>query len=172
VLSDGEWREVFDAFQRTAWRFEAQPTYTMPREAASIARFLRGEEKPAEHNARWHGRVRAYREAGKRVERVRVVRRPLTDYQRYQFSWSIPGNIEAGEEIRVLDVTENDYGLPVTGQDWWMFDDSTVVHLNYRPDGTQIGREVFEGDPEPYRRWKRIAIAASVPFPEYVKDGE
>jgi hypothetical protein len=40
--------------------------------------------------------------------------------------------------------------------------------MNYRTDGTQINRELHEGDPEPYRRWKRIAVAESVPFLEYV----
>ncbi|TSB21447.1 hypothetical protein FNJ62_18620 [Streptomyces benahoarensis] len=53
VLLDGEdWRRFFDAFAHEAWRFEAQPTYTMPKEQENVARFLRGEEKPAGHNAR------------------------------------------------------------------------------------------------------------------------
>lgn len=31
VLLDGdEWRRAFDAYEREAWRFEAQPTYAMP----------------------------------------------------------------------------------------------------------------------------------------------
>ncbi|MFD4573456.1 DUF6879 family protein [Streptomyces sp. NPDC058417] len=170
MLSDGEWRKVFDTFQHDAWRFETQPTYTMPREAENVARFLRGEDKPAEHNAKWHLRVKGYLEAGRKIGRVRVVRRPLTDYQRYQFAWGIPGNVAAGEDIRILDVTHDDYGLPVEGQDWWMFDDSTLVHLNFRPDGTQIGREIHDGDVEQFRAWKRTALAAAVPFAEYVKE--
>ncbi|MGW7521329.1 DUF6879 family protein [Streptomyces sp. NPDC054796] len=113
MLVDGEeWRRFFDAFEYEAWRFEAQPTYTMPKEQENVARFLRGEKKPADHNARWHERVREYVASGRRVVRVRVVRRPLTDYQRYQFAWGIPGNIGAGEDIRILDVTREDYGLP------------------------------------------------------------
>lgn len=170
MLSDGEWRKVFDGFQREAWRFEAQPTYAMPREAENVARFLRGEVKPADHNARWHARVGEYRASGKTIGRVRVVRQPLTDYQRYQFTWGIPGNIAAGEDIRILDVTQDDYGLPIAGQDWWMFDESSVVHLNFRPDGTQIGRTFLEGDVEPYWQWKRVALDAAVPFAEYVKE--
>ncbi|MBW1602721.1 hypothetical protein JJV70_11490 [Streptomyces sp. JJ66] len=171
MLLDGDdWRAYFDAFEREAWRFEAQPTYTMPKERANFARFLRGEAKPPDHNARWHERVRQYMASGRRVRRVRIVRRPLTDYQRYQFSWGIPGNIEAGEDIRVLDVTDEDYGLPLTGQDWWMFDDTRIVHLNYRPDGTQINRETHTGNPEPYLRWKETALKHAVPFKEYIKD--
>ncbi|WP_406342822.1 DUF6879 family protein [Streptomyces sp. NBC_00648] len=170
MLLDGEgWRRFFDAFEREAWRFEAQPTYAMPKEQENIGRFLRGEPKPADHNARWHERVRAYVASGRSIGRVRIVRQPMTDYQRYQFAWGIPANIRAGEDIRVLDVTRSDHGLPLTGQDWWMFDDTRVVHLNFRPDGTQINREVVEGDPAPYREWKRIAMENAVPFEEYVK---
>lgn len=170
MLLDGDdWRRFFDAFEREAWRFEAQPTYTMPKEEENVARFLRGEDKPADHNARWHERVRGYMESGKAVGRVRVVRQPLTDYQRYQFAWGIPGNIAAGEDIRILDVTRDDFGLPLSGRDWWMFDDFRIAHLNFRPDGTQINRESYEGDAGPYRGWKRVALEHAVPFEEYVK---
>lgn len=172
MLLDGEsWREVFDAYQRDAWRFEAQPAYTMPNEAESVNRFLRGESKPESHNARWHERVRGYVAAGRRIGRVRVIRQPLTDYQRYQFAWGIPGNIEAGEDIRVLDVTREDCGLPLTGQDWWMFDETQIVHLNFRPDGTQINRELVES-PEiaQYKRWRDICLAHAVPFAQYLKE--
>lgn len=170
MLLDGEdWRRFFDAFEREAWRFEAQPTYTMPKEQENLTRFLRGENKPAEHNARWHERVRGYVGSGRNIGRVRIVRQPLTDYQRYQFAWGIPGNIAAGEDIRILDVTREDYGLPLSLRDWWMFDGARIAHLNFRPDGTQINREKYEGDPTPYREWQRIAMEHAVPFEEYVK---
>ncbi|WP_409470724.1 DUF6879 family protein [Streptomyces sp. HC307] len=172
LLDGNEWRRTFDAYEREAWRFEAQPTYTMPREAENVARFLRGEPKPADHNARWHERVHGYLALGRTIGRVRVVRQPLTDYQRYQFAWGIPGNIAAGEDIRILDVTQDDYGLPLSGTDWWIFDESRIVHLNYRQDGTQISRELFTGDPTPYLEWKRTALTHSMPFAEYVKESE
>ena len=169
-MDGDEWRRTFDAYERDAWRFEVQPVYTMPREAENVARFLRGDPKHADHNARWHERVRGYRASGRIVGRVRVVRQPLTNYQRYQFAWGIPGNIAAGEDIRVLDVSHDDYGLPLSGTDWWMFDESRIVHLNFRADGTQINRELFAGDASPYLEWKQIALAHSVPFAEYVKE--
>lgn len=173
MLLDGDaWRRTFDAYEREAWRFEVQPTYTMPKETENVTRFLRGEPKPDDHNSRWHERVRGFTASGRTIGRVRVVRQPLTDYQRYQFAWGIPGNIKAGEDIRVLDVTRDDYGLPLSGTDWWMFDEARVVHLNFRPDGTQINRELFTGDITPYMEWKRISLIYSVPFAEYVKDFE
>ncbi|TDU02486.1 hypothetical protein EDD99_0879 [Streptomyces sp. 846.5] len=172
MLLDGDgWREVFDTYERDAWRFEAQPVYTMPNETENISRFLRGEPKPSNHNERWHQRVRGYKAAGRTVGRVRIVRQPLTDYQRYQFAWGIPGNIEAGEDIRVLDATRSDYGLPLTGRDWWLFDDSRVVNLNFRPDGTQISRELVESpNLAQHLRWRDVAMTNSVPFAEYLKE--
>ncbi|GAA1501547.1 hypothetical protein GCM10009760_64450 [Kitasatospora kazusensis] len=169
MLLDGDqWRRHFDGFQHDAFRLEAQPTYTMPREADNVARFLRGESKPAGHNAAWHTRVRGFVSAGRTIGRVRVVRRPLTDYQRYQFAWGIPGNIAAGENIRILDATDQDFGLP--DQDWWMFDDSSVVQLNFRPDGTQINRELLVGRAVEHQRLKKTAIENSVPFFDYLKE--
>ncbi|MFE7133557.1 DUF6879 family protein [Streptomyces sp. NPDC057638] len=169
LLDGADWRRFFDAFEREAWRFEAQPTYTMPREQENVARFLRGEDRPADHNARWHERVRGFVQSGRRIGRVRIVRQPLTDYQRYQFAWGIPGNIAAGEDIRVLDVTQGSHGLPLPGQDWWMFDEARIARLNFRPDGTQINREAYGGDPAPNQEWKRIALTHALPFEEYVK---
>ncbi|WP_380284599.1 DUF6879 family protein [Kitasatospora purpeofusca] len=168
MLLDGDqWRRHFDGYRHDAFRLEAQPVYTMPREAENLARFLRGEPKPADHNAAWHARVRGFVSSGRTIGRVRVVRQPLTDYQRYQFAWGIPGNIAAGEDIRVLDATEQDYGIPL--QDWWMFDDSSVVRLNFRPDGTQINRELADAQAAECRELRRLALAHAVPFAAYVK---
>ncbi|MER7671760.1 DUF6879 family protein [Kitasatospora sp. NPDC096128] len=169
MLLDGEqWRAHFDGYRREAFRLEVQPAYAMPKEFEGLSRFLRGEPKPADHNAAWHQRVRGFVSAGRAIGRVRVVRRPLTDYQRYQFAWGIPGNIEAGEDIRILDATDQDFGLP--NQDWWLFDGSSAVRLNFRPDGTQINRELVIGDLRQYQNWKEIALEHSVPFVEYLKE--
>ncbi|MFF7593305.1 DUF6879 family protein [Kitasatospora purpeofusca] len=167
MFPDGDqWRKHFDGYRRSAFRLEAQPVYTMPREAENVARFLRGEPKPAEHNAAWHARVRGFVSSGRTIGRVRVVRQPLTDYQRYQFAWGIPGNIAAGEDIRILDATEQDFGIPL--HDWWMFDESSVVRLNFRADSTQINRELADDQVEECQELRRTALAPAVPFADYL----
>jgi hypothetical protein len=50
-----------------------------------------------------------------------------------------------------------------------MFDKSEVVLMHYEADGTQIGRELHEGDVTPFLEYQRMALAESVPFEEYVK---
>ncbi|MGH3739069.1 MAG: DUF6879 family protein [Micromonosporaceae bacterium] len=69
--------------------------------------------------------------------------------------------------MRILDLTDQPIpGLP--DQDFWLFDESKVVRMDYESDGTQIGRELLEdADPAPYVAWKQLALAHAVPFAEY-----
>jgi hypothetical protein len=173
-LEGDEWAAYFRGFRISAFRLETQPTYTMPAEQPNVARFLAGELPPEGHNAAWHKTIADHAAAGRTMSRVRTLTRPLTDYQRYGFTWSIPGNLAAGEDVRILDLTgreDFDPGITVPGQDWWLFDDAAVVHLNFRPDGALSGRELIE-DPDlgEYRRIRDLALASSVPFAEYVAE--
>jgi hypothetical protein len=104
--------------------------------------------------------------AGKTIGRARVVRHPLTEYQRYQLAWGIPGNVEAGEDIRILDLTNLELDLP--SQDFWIFDETIVVHLNFRPDGTLINHDRQENpDLKQYLTWRDTALAHAVPLSEW-----
>ena len=88
---------------------------------------------------------------------------PSTDYQRFQLAWAIPGNIDAGVDIRILDLTDLDLDLP--SQDFWLFDEETVVDLNFRPDGTLVNVDRLE-DPNlgQYLKRRDTAVAHAVPF--------
>lgn len=166
VLDDEAWDRCWDDFKRSAWRLETLQTYTMPGEQADFALFLAGEPEPPGHNDGWHNEIRGWAAEGKFLSRVRTIRYPLTDYQRYLFAWGVPGNTAAGENVRVLDVTHQDFGLPE--QDFWIFDDSIVVHLNFNPDGTLINHELIdEPDMAKYRSWQQVALKHSVPFNEW-----
>lgn len=99
---------------------------------------------------------------------MHVLTRPLSDYLRFEFSQYYAPHALAGERIRILDVTDRDN--PLEGvQDFWMFDRTEVVLMNYHPDGRQINREIYEGDAAHYIEYQRIAVAESVPFEEYAR---
>lgn len=67
-----------------------------------------------------------------------------------------------------MDVTDREN--PLAGvRDFWMFDMNDVVLMHYERDGTQICREVYEGDATPFLEYQRTALAESMPFEEYVK---
>ena len=165
---EGEaWSRYFRDFQRSAFRLELRPFYTMPGEADELMRFKAGEKPPADYHYGWLDTMVAAREASKTVRRVRVVRRPLTDYIRYEFEWGFVYNVAAGEDIRVLVLTDAP-GPELPDHDFWLFDESTVVKLLYRPDGTQIGRElVADPDLDTYLSWRDAAWQEAVPFRDY-----
>lgn len=166
LLDAEEFRKRFTNCKLSAWRFECQPTYTIPREQDNFRRWRAGDPKPERHNAAWHETVRSIVSTGRTIGRARTVRQPLTEYQRYQLSWGIPGNIEAGEDIRILDLTDLELDLP--SHDFWIFDESTVVNLNFRPDGTLIDREQFDTpDLAQHLKWRDTALAHAVPLSEW-----
>ncbi|MFE0024814.1 DUF6879 family protein [Amycolatopsis sp. NPDC059021] len=166
LLSSEELGALFRDFERSAFRMETHQTYTMPSEQAGLQRFLAGEPKPDEHNAGWTATVRANVAAGKTMQRLKVVRRPFTDYTRFLFAWAIPGNVDAGEDYRILDLTDSAMHLPE--QDFWLFDDTTVALLNFTEDGVLRDRELVDASElDTYRRWRDLALAEAVPFGEY-----
>ncbi|MGW5866834.1 DUF6879 family protein [Streptomyces sp. NPDC055239] len=171
MLLDGdEWRRRFAEINQEAWRLETLPQYLVPQEAEEFADFREGRPMTPYTASSYTERVSRQRAEGKHNGRVHIVTQPLSDYLRFEFARFYEVHARAGDEIRILDVT--DRPNPLAGApDFWMFDRVEVVLMNYEDDGTQINREVFEGDASPFLEYQRIAMAASVPFEEYVNGG-
>ncbi|GAA4529892.1 DUF6879 family protein [Amycolatopsis samaneae] len=158
---DAQWR----SFERSAWRLETLPVYRVGPETGKVERFLATGE--INRSSRWSTELRAHAAAGRTVGRVHAITPPLSDYLKYEFA-CYRENVEAGEEVRILDYSQTpNPGLP--DRDFWMFDDEVIVLMHYAEDGTQLGRErLVDVDPAPYVRYKELAIQHSVPFLEYV----
>ncbi|WNE97105.1 hypothetical protein PS467_18095 [Streptomyces luomodiensis] len=169
MLLEGEaWQAKFRDFRSEAWRLETLPAYKVPQEEEEIRAYLAGERiDPHAHSNEYTEDLKRVRREGKSKGRVHIVTRPLSTYLRYEFMYYRP-HVWAGEDIRIMDVTDREN--PLAGvQDFWIFDKREVVLMHYQADGTQISREVHEGDVTPYLEYQRIALAESVPFEEYVK---
>ncbi|QDY78776.1 DUF6879 family protein [Streptomyces qinzhouensis] len=171
MLLDGEsWSRRFARIKNEAWRLETLPQYLVPQESEDFSDFCEGRSMTPYTASSYTERVARQRGEGKRNGRVHIVTQPLSDYLRFEFSRYYGVHVQAGDNIRILDVTNR--ANPLEGvQDFWMFDRSEVVLMNYEADGTQINREVFEGDISPFVEYQRTAIAESVPFEEYVNGG-
>jgi hypothetical protein len=172
VRLDGEaWSRCFRDFTSSAFRLELRQVYTMPGEQEELARFRTGERPPAGYHYGWLDTLAEARRQGKTMRRVRVVHRPLTDYTEYEFSWGFAWNVDAGEDIRLLDLTDQ-AGPALPDHDFWLFDEAMVVKLLYREDGTQVGRELVESpDLSAYLGWRDAAWDRAVPFRDYRLDG-
>lgn len=169
LLAGEAWAARFERFTQEAWRLETLPQYLMPQEEEEFAAFRAGARIAPENVANEYTDRLRRQAAERRVQgRVHVVTRPLSAYLRFEFHHYYKAHALAGEQIRILDVT--DRPNPIEGaQDFWMFDHSEVVLMNYHPDGRQISREVYAGDVAPFVEYQRIAVIESVPFEEYVK---
>ncbi|MEV0399813.1 DUF6879 family protein [Actinoallomurus sp. NPDC050550] len=166
-LKAEDWVKYTASFQHSAFRLELHSVYTMADEQEEFQRFLSGEKPPADLHYPWLDKVANAVQSGKSMQRVHVVKQPLSDYLRYEFEWGYAFNVQAGEDIRILDVTGRQVaGLP--DHDFWMFDEETVVRMLYREDGTQVGRDLVENpDIEEYKRYRDIALYGAIPFQTY-----
>jgi hypothetical protein len=153
--------QLFESFTTSAFRLECLPAYQVPQEAESIAAWRAGKSKPSTPRA-WLTTVRAAIDRGARMQRVRLVESPPTEYQERQIAWAYPDNEAAGEELYVLD--HRPEGL--LSADFWLFDDATAVVMEYDDHGRFL-RPVVAETVEPYRHARDMALKSSVPFREY-----
>lgn len=89
---------------------------------------------------------------------MRLVDDPPTPYQQWAMaitSW----HEQAGDRIRYLPCHgAQRLGIPVTN--WWLFDDTTVVAMNY--DRGKVPAKILISDPEviaKYLTWRDLAVA-------------
>lgn len=167
ISSSSDLASRLKAFEREAFRLEILDDYNIPSSAENVRAFLAGEPKPEGHNAQWVETVRAATERGKRMYRVHILSRPLTDYLRYELGWGYVTNMTGGEEFFVLDTTEKPN--PLAGvPDFWMFDESTPVVMHYDETGAFEGPEFLSPERAPeFVTYRDTAMAHAVPFPEW-----
>jgi hypothetical protein len=166
-LTGAAWDRQWEDFRRSAWRLETLPVYKVGPEEGDVERFLAtGEVSDEREPGDWYDKIRRWRVEGRMIGRVHTITPPLGDYLRYEFA-CYPQNVEAGEDVRILDYSRTaNPGLPA--QDFWLFDDEIVVLMHYAGDGTQLGRErLVDVDPAPYLRYKELAVEHSIPFTRY-----
>ncbi|WP_168200577.1 DUF6879 family protein [Allokutzneria sp. NRRL B-24872] len=160
-------QSLFTGWTTSAWRLETQFVYHEPDEVEPLRRYLDGE-LDLDWLAEWFGRVRGWRARGRTFERVRVLSEPLTDYLRFELAIT-PSALDAGEDIRLLSqgVAER---LALGTSDFWLFDDKTVVLMDFDDNGV-CGADVITEPDEVvhYRAIRDRAWAHAVPAGEHRK---
>ncbi|MGR6922531.1 DUF6879 family protein [[Actinomadura] parvosata] len=169
LLSPAEFGELWETFQHTAFKLEVRDRYDVPSEHESLRRFLAGEPDPERENRPWLAKMKAATSAGKRIERVRVVTEPHSDYVRFLLAGT-PLNLAAGEDIRYLPRPRaGELGLP--DHDFALFDSATLVLLNFDADDRPLQHELVT-DPAIVLRhcqWRDAAWHHAVPFERYTE---
>jgi Family of unknown function (DUF6879) len=165
-VNTDDFGRLFESFSHSAFRVETLPEYKVEVEAHYFRLFLLGHPPPESRKERaWLKTVAAANARGGTMQRVRVVRRPLTHYIAFELEWGFPENEQAGEQIRILELAHGEH-LPDVDHDFWLFDDSIVVRMEYDDEGRFV-RPVAEQDATTYRRCRDAVMARSVPLKEW-----
>jgi hypothetical protein len=149
-------------------RVETLGGYISASDGSELDRFLRGEPEPdRDAKAGWLNRIRADTGAGRIWRRLRLIEPPLTDYVRYSCEWGYTDNTAAGEQVRVLDLSDAPVGARVIAGigDFYLLDSTHVVAMRYDHAGVFTGADPV-GDPyaEVYRAAVRAAWPSAEPF--------
>lgn len=136
-----EFSSWFSTFERSCFRLETLESYGGSGEDASLTAFLAGEYPPPDDERQdWTRLVRAATGRGRVMQRVHVVTEPLSAYLRFELSWSYPQSVAAGEDVRILLVTE-DWPPDIPRRDFWLFDDRELFLMVYESAGVWLGAE-------------------------------
>ncbi|MFW5415572.1 hypothetical protein J0910_02810 [Nocardiopsis sp. CNT-189] len=169
MLTADELGAYFDTkLTRSAFRLETLDHYEVESDGGDFARHKAGEPEPDwERKNAWLEVLRAEEKAGIREYRVHVLRTPLNDYLRYECEWGYLFNIEAGEEVFILDLAERELPTEVVDHDFWLIDDEHPLRMHYGEAGEFIGAELVPDSLDRYRKARDAALAAAEPFEQW-----
>lgn len=180
-VTSAEFDALFTGFEHTAYRLETLQAYDVSYEEEPYRAFLDGHPQPHDPaKNQWISMIRDSVRAGKILQRVHVVREPLTDYLRYELGWSYPPNVEAGEDIRVLVAQPGIWPMSASGEilpeikDYWLFDSSDLWVMEYADDGAFVSIEQVT---EPAMivtaaRRRDAALHQAIPYRDYMRRAE
>lgn len=165
LLVDEDFFDLFRTFKHTAFRLEVRESYY---EKKHLGQFLAGEQVDLSYMEAWLALMVQLRVEGKRIERVRVVSRPFSDYTRYGL-WLCQYNSQAGEDIRYL-LRNHAAGLP--NHDYWLLDSSRLYVVRFTEADELLGAEPVEApvaEIVQHGLWRDAAWHHATPYGEFVK---
>lgn len=159
--------DLFATFRHEAFRLETLDDYSKSGNVDAYQAFLAGEPQPDDYNAGWVEELRSHTGEGKRVHRVHILRRPLTDYLRFELGWGYQKNMSGGEEFFILDIT--DRSIPLQNvPDFWLFDSESVAVMTYDGAGKYLGSSVLPPErTAEFVEHRDAALAHAEPFTEW-----
>lgn len=139
--------DLFRAAERSAVHLEMRDGY-MTSDPAFVDWQAGRRFDPAVRWRSWLETVRKVTGRGVQVRRARIVSEPLSAYIRFEYEVTDGLNVAAGEQVRWLPRRRaSDLALP--GNDFWLFDDETVLFNHFTGDGEVPARDDEEVTEDP-----------------------
>jgi hypothetical protein len=167
LLTGEDFRRLCETFEHAAFRLETRDRYVDDEEREPLRRFLAAEPPDDTWFMDWHEVVEQLVGEGRRMERVRVVSEPHSDYTRFGIDLARRLNVPAGEDIRYLSRGRaGELNLP--DEDFWLLDSSRALTLHFDGD-VLLGAALVTDPAEVVKRgfWRDAAWHYAVPAHEY-----
>ena len=163
---DELWR-LYRGIRHKSVRWEGLQTYTVPWEDAEFAAWQRGEKSAtATIDDEYLVDLRKLIESGRREVRVRGLRRPATEYTRFEFETAYDPQATAGQETYVVDLDR--YPEFDGHDDFVVFDHDAVMWYRYDDEFHLLGYD-YSDDPVDVQDRAALLdrmLAVAVPFTE------
>lgn len=160
---------LYDSTRERSVRWEGLQTYLVPWEDEEFAAWRRGEPLPPDEKAEERlANLRKLTESGRREVRVRGVRRPVSEYTRFEFETGYAPRAAAGQETFVVDLDEHPEFDGI--EDFVVFDQDAVMWYRYDADCHLFGYD-YSDDPEVVADRAALLermLAVAMPFTEVV----
>ena len=129
--------EYFNSFQKSAFRVETLQRYNVDEEMEAYEFFMKNKKVPGWLWEDWHDIVRQAKSRRAIMQRVHLIQFPISSYVLFEIE-AYKKNIEAWEEIFYIPFEKCSVEVK---SDFWIFDDSIILKMNYDKDGRFINFE-------------------------------
>jgi hypothetical protein len=168
-LTGEDFRRLCQTFGHTAFRLETHDCYVDEDEQEPLRRVLAGKPPDDTWFMDWYEAIEQLAVEGKRMERVRVVSEPHSDYTRFGIDLARRLNVPSGEDIRYLPRRQAQ-ALDLPDEDFWLLDSSRALVLHFADD-VLLGAELVTDPAEVVKRgyWRDVAWHYAVPVEQYAR---
>ncbi|MEK6846213.1 MAG: DUF6879 family protein [Nanoarchaeota archaeon] len=165
--------EAWKSARKNIFRLEAIPEYNIPEDLVSFKKWKQGKSDLDEASKKWLENLSKTGWRGVRMQRVRVVSLPLSEYIKYEIDfWKY--SIKNGEEILFLEdkkyrtaIQNIDFEL----RDFWMFDDKVSIIFHYDETGDFVKEEPVADQRviKKHLELKQKMLQLAIPMGEFLK---
>ena len=129
--------EYFNSFQESAFRLETLQRYNVDEEREAYESFMKSKKVPDWIWEDWRDIVRQAKSRWAVMQRVHLIHFPISSYVLFEME-AYKRNIEVWEEIFYIPFEKCSVDVK---SDFWIFDDSIVLKMNYDKDGRFVNFE-------------------------------
>lgn len=135
--------KAWENSKKNIFRLEEIPEYNVPEDLVNFNKWKHGKFVIDKDSKNWLANLKSTKNKRINIQRVRIVSFPFSNYLKYEIDfWQ--HSTKAGEKILFLDKAiyqKIKFTLDFSPEDFWLFDDKTLIIFHYNPKGDFVREE-------------------------------